>query len=232
MRLAIMQPTYLPWLGYFNLIARSDAFVFLDDVEFSRQSWQQRNRIIVDDRILWLTVPVLTTGRYGQRINEVEIQNSLPWRRKQLVTLAESLAKAPFKQPVIDRISSIMVNGYSKLSELNIALIKSICDFIGLQTPMHMASDLGCIGGRSDRLLAMCAALGATDYLSPAGSRDYLANDGVFSAAGFPVSFQSYTPPIYRKSVVLDAGTFPSIVDALAWVGPSATIEMVSKGVK
>lgn len=227
MRVAIMQPTYLPWLGYFNLMAQADRFVFLDDVQFSRQSWQQRNRIIEGDALVWLSVPVQTGGRAGQEIRDVVIAETSPWRRKHLGRIAAAHARAPFGGEVSALVSDVLNRTECSLCALNISLIRAIAGYLGLDTPCVMASDLGVAGGRSERLLAMCRHLGGTRYLSPAGARDYLDADDVFANEGFPVSFQTFRPRPYRFAAPLLAGEFPSILDALAWIGPDATKALI-----
>ncbi|MBL9051074.1 MAG: WbqC family protein [Tabrizicola sp.] len=232
MRIAIMQPTYLPWLGYFNLIAQADKFVFLDDVQFSRQSWQQRNRIIVGDEMVWISVPVVTSGRMGQTIREVEVSDTTPWRKKQLGSLSGALARAPYGQEVIELVKPTLESRESRLCEINIALITAIADYLELPTSLYRSSELACEGGRSERLLAICRTLGGSRYLSPAGARDYISEDGAFSDAAFPVSFQSFSPGPYRDAAPLRAGEFPSIIDAIAWTGRKNTRTLIDQEIK
>ena len=229
MRIVIMQPTYLPWLGYFHLMAHADHFVLLDDVQFSRQSWQQRNRLMDKDQLIWLSVPVMTGGRTGQEILEVEVTANKPWRRKHLGTIDAVYAKAPWRAEVSALVASVLNGSEQRLAEINIALIAAIAQYLGLARPLLRASDLGCDQPRSDRLLAICRKLGGSVYLSPAGSRGYTETDGVFAAADFPVVFQNYSPPIYRNATPLYASTFPSILDALAWLGPKETRALLNQ---
>lgn len=231
MRIAIMQPTYLPWLGYFNLMAQADAFVFLDDVAFSRQSWQQRNRIIQDERLLWLTVPVLTSGRFSQSIAQVEVQDNLPWRRKHLASISAAYGRAPFGATVISLVSDVLEMKQPLLAQINIALITRIAELLEISCSIRLASELDCAGGRSGRLLAMCRTLDGTSYLSPAGAEEYLKTDGVFTDAAFPVQIQRFTPALYRSSAALQDGVFPSVIDALAWIGPQATRALIEQEV-
>ncbi len=229
MRIAIMQPTYLPWLGYFNLMAQADVFVFLDDVAFSRQSWQQRNRIIQGERLLWLTVPVLTSGRFSQSIDEVEVQDNLPWRRKHLASISAAYGRAPFGAEVVSLVSDVLEMKHLQLVQINIALIERIAELLEISCSVRLASTLGYKGERSDRLLAMCRTLNGTAYLCPAGAEDYLKKDGTFEDAAFPVRIQRFTPAPYRSSAALQDGLFPSIIDALAWIGPQATRAVIEQ---
>lgn len=222
-----MQPTYLPWLGYFNLMASVEHFVFLDNVQFSKQSWQQRNRVIVNDRLLWLTVPVLSHGRSDQLIDQVEVKNDTNWRSKHQKTIAEACRGAPSGKLVMDLISEVLAKDENHLCEINISLITAIADLLQLKCKTVRASHLGCPGGRSDRLLAICRKLGATEYFSPSGSREYLEADGVFANAHFPVAYQQFSPPAYRTAEPIAAGENPSIIDAIAWIGPEETRNIV-----
>lgn len=229
MRIAIMQPTYLPWLGYFNLMAQADTFVFLDDVTFSHRSWQQRNRIIQDERLLWLTVPVLTSGLLSQSINKVEVQDNLPWRRKHFASVSRAYGRAPFGTTVTSLVSDVLEMQKPHLALINISLITRIAKLLEISCSIRLASELDCTGGRSDRLLAMCRMLDGTSYLSPAGAEEYLKTDGVFTDAAFPVQIQRFAPALYRSSTALKDGVFPSIIDALAWIGPQATRKLIEQ---
>jgi len=230
MRIAIMQPTYLPWMGYFNLISQTDIFVFLDNTPFSHRSWQQRNRIVDGNRRLaWLTVPVLVSGRAGQTIKEVEVNDDFPWRRKHLAAINAAYARAPYGSSVSEIVAGVLNGAETRLCEINIALITSIARCLELTTPLVRASALGCEGKRSEHLLAICRKLGGECYVSPAGAQDYIEVDGVFAAANLPVIFQRFTPPVYKNVERLSTGEFPSILDALAWLGPDVTRALLDK---
>ncbi len=230
MQIAVMQPTYLPWLGYFDLMARAEVFVFLDDASFSRQSWQQRNRVIAGDRMTWLTVPVQTSGHAGQRIDQVKVRDELPWRRKHMRTISESLARAPWRALVDELVSREMSGSRTDLlCEINIGLIKAVADCLGLKPEILRSSEMAIGGTRSDRLVAICRRLGADRYLSPRGAATYIAEDGSFDRAGIEVEFQSISPPPYRDVAPLNAGEFPTVLDALAWIGPEATRSLLQQ---
>src|SRR3989338_4487567 len=121
MRIAIMQPTYLPWLGYFELIDSCDLFIFLDDVQFVRKSWQQRNKIKTPAGELLLTVPVLTKGKLEQQIKDVGINNDLPWRTKHLGSIKNNYQRAPFYKKYIGFIEDLYFREYTGLLTLNMA---------------------------------------------------------------------------------------------------------------
>src|SRR5579863_6631722 len=166
MRLAISQPTYLPWIGYFDLIDQVDKFVLLADAQFGKQSWDQRNRIKSHAGLQWLTVPAITHGRLGQRLCDVEISDRECWR-KQVRTIEVSYGRAPYFDVYFPRLKEIHSEAGLKLVDLNLALIRWIAKELGVTTPTVQSSSLNIAGKRSARLVAMCKQVGANDYLSP-----------------------------------------------------------------
>ena len=131
--LAALQPSYLPWLGAFEQLARSDIFVVYDDVQYDRDGWRNRNRIKTAQGVQWLTVPVLTKGLFGQKIRDVLIDNRKPWPRKHLETLRQGYAKAPFLDPVMAELHSVLGQEWQSLSDLNTALFLRLAKFMGLE---------------------------------------------------------------------------------------------------
>jgi hypothetical protein len=219
MKIAIMQPTYLPWAGYFNLIQETDAFVFLNDVQFSPRSWQQRNRIVLGGQPLILTVPVHTKGKRDQTIREVTTDETQNWRRKHLLTLQRAYAKHPHGSAVVALIEKVLAQNVSLLAEINVALIRSFCEAMGMGPTFHISSQFSLGGHKSDHLLAICRHLGANAYLSPVGSREYIEEEGVFAGSDVQVSYQDYVPPPYAQPGVAEFISHMSIVDVLASLG-------------
>lgn len=199
MKIAIMQPTYLPWLGYFDLMDRADHFVFLDTVQFSKQSWQQRNRIKTHQGTLTLTVPVVQ--KLGQRVSEVRIDNRNDWQKKHWRSIESAYQKAPFWSEFSPALAPFYEKKWEFLCDMNAALITCLKDLLGIATPLTRVSgmDLG-EEGRSGRLVNICKRLNGTLYLSPAGAREYLTEDRQdFEAAGLAVEFQEYQHPRYPQ---------------------------------
>ncbi len=209
-----MQPTYLPWAGYFNLMASVDAFVFLDDVQFEPRSWQQRNRIAVNGKDFFLTVPV-----HAQRdmpISEVQIADEEPWRERHISTIKRAYGKlcdAPIFQCICEALRDRTL---IKLSELNQAIIRLFAEHLEICTPLHKATDLKATGKRSTHLYEICKKLGATHYLSPQGSRTYLIEDAVFQNSEIELQFQEFVPSEYRQHRCAAFISSLSIVDVLA----------------
>lgn len=217
----IMQPTYLPWMGYFDLIDQSDTFVLLDTVAFSRQSWQQRNRIATPQGPLWLTVPVLHHD--DEPIRDVQIDNTKPWRRKHWASLAMHYRRAPFWPEYLPAIEAIYAREWSSLAQLNIAIIETLCDLAGITGEFVLASALGPVSAaREGKLVEICRRLGADTYLSPMGSISYLHSDAAFVAEGIALKFHAFDHPTYAQP----GSSFEShlsFLDALVNAGPDAT---------
>jgi hypothetical protein len=224
---AIMQPTWLPYLGYFQLIASADIFVFLDDVQFARRSWQSRNRILAEGQEQMLTVPVRKQPR-DTLIADIAIADGQPWRAQQLNALRHAYAGRPhFAEGYAFLETQLAREPNGRLADLAIGLVEAAAAHIGLSTPFVRASTLGCGGHRSDHLLALCRAVGADHYLSPTGSADYMEDDGVFAAARFPVIFKGFEARAYDQGGA-DFTPYMSFVDALLNVG-WAGMEMLSR---
>ena len=201
MRVAMSQPTYLPWLGYLDLIDQVDAFVFLDTVQFEKRSWQQRNRIKAPGGLSFLTVPVVVKGRFEQRIQNVEIE-SLYFVRKHLRSIETNYRRSPFFSRYFMELAGIFeaCTIGSRLADLNIELIQWLCRVLGIATPLLRSSQVDREGCRSGLLLNLCQTLNADFYLSVPGSSEYLLNDTPqFFAAGIGVAFQHYEHPSYLQ---------------------------------
>lgn len=198
MKIAICQPTYLPWLGYFDLLDQVDTFVLLDNVQFEKQSWQHRNRIKTATGFQWLTVPVVFRGHFGQQIQEVEIREPEFWR-KHLRALEVNYGRAPFFDEYLACFSE-GVRDHSHLVELNLTLLRRFAERLAIHTPTVLASSLKVEGKRTELLANICSKLGATGYLSPIGSADYLlAEAEVLTSRGIKVEFHNFVHPEYKQ---------------------------------
>jgi hypothetical protein len=200
-KIAIAQPTYLPWLGYFDLLDQVDKFVLLDTVQFEKQSWQQRNRIKSPTGLQWLTVPVVFRGRLGQRIVDVEIREAEFWR-DHLRAVELNYRRAPFFDEYYTALSELMPSASSglRLADLTIGLLRWLAEELRIKTAIVRSSELAVDGKRTNLLAEICSLLGATTYLSPLGSADYLLNElPILTGRGVNVVFQHYEHPEYRQ---------------------------------
>jgi hypothetical protein len=208
---SIHQPAYLPWLGYFDKIARADLFIWLDNVQFQKNSFQNRNKIMTKDGPTWLTVPMRTSGAlYETPLKDVEIDNSKNWRAKHLASIRMNYAKAPRFNDCFPALSRFYEREWRTLDLLCFEMLGYFNTLLGVMTPIRRASDMGADGAKSDLVLDLCKKAGATTYLSGALGRDYL-DLASFAKAGIAVEFQDYKHPAYRQ-------TYPGFAPNLAVV--------------
>src|SRR5580704_13507949 len=175
---AIMQPTYLPWVGYLDLIDRVDVFVFLDNVQFARRSWQQRNQLRGAHGLEWISVPVLKAGRRDQRLCEVEIQvDDFP--NNHIATIERLYQRSAHFGAHWPGLRSIIAKApeCANLNTLNQDIIRYLCTAFGIERRIEVATKLGVDGRRSELLASLCRAVLADRYLSPPGSVAYLLED-------------------------------------------------------
>lgn len=230
MRVAICQPTYLPWLGYFDLIDQVDAFVLLDTVQFDKRSWQQRNRVKTPHGLEWLTVPVVSRGRYDQKIRDVEILDT-GFVRTHLRTIEVNYSPAPYFRPFFSDFSSILskIESGTRLGQMNFRLLEWLVARIGIRTPLLLASSLNEVGKRTELLANICRQLGASQYLSPIGSAGYLLEDlSVMSEAGIETFFHHYIHPEYGQRFPPFV-PFASVIDLILNEGDRA-LDIIRSG--
>lgn len=220
MKCAIMQPAYLPWSGYFNLIASVEIFVFLDNVQFERQSWQTRNRILIDGKEHTLVVPVQRATLTTQ-IKDVQISNERgDWRRAHWLTLRSAYGKTPYGSQLLTLLEPLYVGEEeTSISVWNQAIITRLAEALNLSARFLPASKLDCPGERSERLRALCQALGANTYLSPRGSAEYLEADGFALQDRVKLEFQSFNPRPYPQYRRMQFSSHLSLVDLIANTG-------------
>ncbi len=218
--LAVLQPGYLPWLGFFDQMRRADVFVHYDDVAFDKHGWRNRNRVKSPAGPQWLTVPVRHKGLGGQKILDVELDPARPWRRKHVNALAQLYARAPYTAEYLPQLSRTLDAPWTRLAELDIALSELLAGWLDIRTATLRASTLAIPGTRSQRLVDLCRHFGARRYLTGDSARNYL-DVGLFDQAGIEVVWQNYRHPAYPQQF----GAFVpylSVVDLLFNVGPAA----------
>ena len=218
---AIMQPTYLPWIGYFDMIDRADRFVFLDSVQFSRRSWQQRNRIKTANGVQMLTVPVLKKGARDQTIAEAQVNTATRFAEKHRRTIERALGKAPYFKDYAGPLFAILESGHERVAELNIDLIHWLSDAFGIAGDFARSSEIAVAGSKADLLAALCSALDGDVYLSAPGSANYIEESGAFNTAGISVTYHRYDHPSYPQLHGLFE-PFMSAIDLLFNCGPDS----------
>lgn len=226
MIVSIHQPQYLPWLGYFSKIDRSDVFIFLDNVQFKKNEWQNRNRIRTAEGWQWITVPVL--HKFLQKISEVEINNTVQWGKKHLNALVTNYSKAPFFKEYIGFFEQIYSQDWKFLADINIHIIQYLMKVIGIPDKEYiLASKHESREGPTERLIDLCKQVGGSIYFSGKDGASYMDLD-IFEKEGIEVIFQDYKHPQYPQLF----GSFEpymSILDLLFNCGPES-LRILRKG--
>ncbi|MBO8151636.1 MAG: WbqC family protein [Candidatus Marinimicrobia bacterium] len=229
---AIHQPQTYPWLGYFAKIMQSDIFVFFDDVQFKKNEYQNRNRIKTDRGWMWLTVPVV--HNFGQKINEVQIDNKQKWKKKHLNTLITYYRKAPFFNSLFAELKELYSRKYELLIDFNIATIEWILKKLKIEKKILLSSSLNYNPDQlplsaDEKLINILKIINTETYLSGQGGKNYL-NLELFKDNGIKVIFQDFRHPVYHQ---LYGDFIPnlSILDLLFNEGENS-INIITKGIK
>jgi len=223
---AIMQPAYLPWPGFFNLLATSNVFVVLDDAQFQRSSWHCRNRVLIQGRAAYLSAPIGRTG-LKTKICDAQIDYSREWRREHENSVRQAYSKTPGGGLLVETLSQIWADRPTNLLTLNLAIMKSLAGLLKINTQIELASALDIKGERSERLLKICESLRANHYLSPKGSEQYLAEDGFEKQQSVSLHLQDFNPGRYPQQGIAEHVPFLSTVDLIANIGPELAREYV-----
>lgn len=196
--LVVLQPGYLPWLGFFDQMRASDVFVYYDDVQFDKHGWRNRNRVKSPGGPHWLTVPVRHHGRGQPRILDVEIEPGTPWARKHVGTLRQFYARAPYVKNYLPALEELLMRPWTHIVDLDLAVVDMMARWLSLTPKVYRSSALGIGGEQSERLLRVCQHFGATRYLSGSAARNYL-DCALFERHGIRVDWQDYQHPVYPQ---------------------------------
>jgi hypothetical protein len=189
--IAIVQSNYIPWKGYFDLIAAVDEFILYDDMQYTRRDWRNRNQIKTPQGVQWLTVPVRVKGKYDQKIRDTEIDGS-DWAVAHWKALAQNYARAPHFAEIAAWLEPLyMAVSYTHLSELNRRFIEAVCAYLKIDTVIGDSRDYTLVEGKTERLADLCAQAGGTEYVSGPSARDYV-DEGVFERSGIKLTWFDY----------------------------------------
>lgn len=225
MHVAVLQSAYIPWVGYFDIIKSVDLFIIYDDVQYSKGSWRNRNKVKTPNGAKWLTVPVNVA--LGQRIDDVTIDyHAKDWVGQHRGLLEQALGRAPFYERAVSPWLSAAATRPERLSVLNVALLRDYCELLSITTPFDFSSRYELSGSSTERLVSLLAQVGATSYLSGPAAEAYL-DVGMFRRAGIDLYYKSYQyepyPQLwgpYRPDV--------TIIDMLANLGEEAATRIRS----
>lgn len=210
MVVSILQSNYIPWKGYFDIIAKSDVFVIYDQAQYTKNDWRNRNTIKTPSGLQWLTIPV-EHNSLSQRICDTKIAAS-NWARKHIAALQNNYAKAGYFRNYRETIFDTYGISTKWLSELNIAFIRMVCKLLKIKTLIIDSASLDLYGDKSERLLLACKKLNATTYLTGPAAKEYL-DVKLFTQENIQVEWMNYSnyreynqlfPPFVHNVTVLD----------------------------
>ena len=218
---AIVQSSYIPWKGYFDLINAADAFTVYDDVQYTRRDWRNRNKIKTRTGVQWLTIPVETKGNYETPIRDIRVSDPT-WPRRHFESIRHNYVRAPYFAQYESFLADLYLSAMPVyLTEINVRFLSAVCALLGITTSITM-SDLGdSVSGRNERLISLCHRVGAQRYLSGPAAREYLDED-LFAGEGIHVVYADYSdyPEYPQRFAPFDHHV--SIIDLILNVGPDA----------
>jgi WbqC-like protein family len=227
-RVAIIQSNYIPWKGYFDIINLVDEFILYDDRQYTRRDWRNRNLIKTARGLHWLTIPVHAKGRYHQRIDETIISET-EWAGRHWRTIEQAYAQAPHFREYRDELADLYASSaeVKRLSEVNRRFLAKINTLLGIRTRLAWSTDYQAEGDRTRRLVSLCQAAGAAEYLSGPAARNYIDEDE-FARAGIELVYMDYTgyPEYSQLHGPFEHGV--TVLDLLFNTGPAAPSYMKS----
>jgi hypothetical protein len=216
------QPHYLPWIGYFSKILQADRFCLVDSIQFEKKWFQSRNKIRTPSGEIWLSVPVVTSGRFDQNISDVEIDEKLPWRRKHWKSILLGYQKAPHFRRYADFFEDVYAREWKMLVDLNEHVIRGVLGFLGIEKDLVRSSTFKPVGSKTDLLIDICRKTGADGYLSGTGGAHQYVDEGKFAQAGLLHRFQTFRHPVHPQ---IHGGEFVprlAVLDLLFNCGPES----------
>lgn len=221
MKVAIHQPNFLPWVGFFNKIKSVDLFILFDDVQFERgKTYTSRTKILLQGNETWLTVPVTNKSSFIQ-IKDIEVLTETNWKSKHLKCLSLNYKKAPYFEEVFQIIEKTYSVNSKYLIDFNIPLIKDICEYLHVTTELKLSSELDSNNLKgADKILSLLKSVNANEYFSGSGtgSRRYI-NDKDFESLGIKLSWQEFIQTPYRQYGAQNFVSNLSIIDLLFYMG-------------
>ncbi|MDP6683029.1 MAG: WbqC family protein [Desulfobacterales bacterium] len=198
MIVGILQPSYLPWLGYFDQIYHADTFVLYDDVQFDKGGWRNRNRIKTSQGVQWLTVPVLKKRNRFVLIKDIRINGNVSWQKKHIKALSQNYCKTAFYRHYSYQLYEILNRDWRFLIDLNLEIISWFCQTLMIDTRLIRSSELGIAGRGNQRLVDIINALGSNVFFEGSSGKNYI-DEQAFTEAGISIQYQDYIHPVYRQ---------------------------------
>jgi len=196
----ILQPSFLPWIGYFEQFYKSDIFILYDDVQYDKNGWRNRNRIRTRDGWQWITVPVSTKGKFGQLNSEILIEDNDRWKKKILAAIRQNYSKAFGFDLYYPTLEHVISKARGRLLELNVTLFSQVASWLGFERDLRLSSSLAIPVGLNptERLIEICRIVGLNVFYEGGSGRNYIENEK-FKEAGINLVYQNYIHPVYRQ---------------------------------
>lgn len=218
-KVAILQSNYIPWKGYFDIIAAVDEFILYDDMQYTRRDWRNRNKIKTPQGLAWLTVPVKAKGNYFQKIKDTELDGTA-WAEKHWKSLAQHYGRAKYFDEIASWLKPLYIdNAYSNISRLNRLFLEKICAYLGIKTQISTSMEYTLVEGKTERLVDLCLQAGADEYISGPAAREYIVPE-MFAQAGIKLTWFDYDGYKPYPQLWGDFTHNVSIVDLLFNCGP------------
>ena len=234
MNVAMMQPAFMPWPGYFELIVNADIFVFLDNFQFSVQSYHQRNRLFVDKgRVDWYIVPVLKTISFKSPLNETRIHEAIPWRKKMWMRIKTNYERCEYFDRLRNDVQSWLLKPSPSLASFNIEFIRLMCSHLGILPEFRNSSEFPIHYERSQRVLELLRSCRSIRYYCAQGAFPYMFEDRVFPVPDIEVLFQDFHQHSYNQRG--SPQTFIpnlSVLDPMMNIGPEKTLTLIRQGTR
>jgi hypothetical protein len=232
MDVAMMQPAFLPWQGFFELIYKSEKFIFLDDFQFSVQSYHQRNRLFVNKgQVDWYSVPVKKAISFKSPLNKTSINEQMSWRSKTWKRMQNNYSRTTYYAELAPQIEEWLLTPAESLAVQNIAFIRLVCKMMGLEREFILSSEFLSQSQKSKRVVELLKWCNADRYYCAKGSFDYMLEEGIFPIDDIQVLFQDFTPESYSQvGSPQEFIPYLSILDGLMNIGPQATFELIKNG--
>ena len=222
------QPAYLPWIGLFHKIAIANAYVYLDNIQFEKNSFINRNKIKTANGPIWLTVPILLKGHMSKTIKEMKINNIVNWQTKHLKSIEMNYKSTSYFNQYIGFFRDCYKREWTHLSDLNEYMLKWFLNILNIKVKYYKMSEIGFEGRKSDLVLDMCKKLSADLYIFGALGRDYVKEEN-FTREDIKIYFQNYNHPVYQQLYVGFISHL-SIVDLLFNVGAERALDVIMQG--
>jgi len=220
-KVVVLQPGYLPWIGFFKQMMESDIFVYYDDVQFDKHGWRNRNRVKTASGVQWISVPVRHKNLGKPLINEVLIDNSKIWRKKHIELIRQSYSKSPYINKYLPDLEGLLMSqDWEFLVDLNLSIVDLICEWLSIEVNIKRSSEIEVYGGKNTRIINICNRYNADVYLSGDAAKEYL-DVGLFESNNIKVEWNNYKPIRYKQLY----GEFVpnlSIIDLLFNMGESS----------